>query len=185
MEITRTPAGTRSGPDHWFTGQVWMEELAAPPAPSRVHALRVHFTPGARTAWHRHALGQVLYVTEGVGLVQRRGAPPQTIRAGDVVWFEPDEDHWHGAAPDHFMTHIAIHELDHARGRRRLGRSGHRRRVPADRLGRVTPDAGAGRSTGGAQHDGVDRPAGTSPARRNRGARRRPETKWRIAGSNR
>jgi len=112
VEITRTPAGTRSGPEHWFTGQVWLEELAAPPAPSRVHALRVHFTPGARTAWHRHALGQVLYVTEGIGLVQRRGAPPETIRSGDVVWFEPDEDHWHGAAPNHFMTHIAIHELD-------------------------------------------------------------------------
>jgi quercetin dioxygenase-like cupin family protein len=112
VEITRTPAGTRPGPAHWFTGQVWMEDLAAPPAPSRVHALRVHFPPGARTAWHRHALGQVLYVTEGIGLVQRRGAPPQVIRAGDVVWFEPDEDHWHGAAPDHFMTHIAIHELN-------------------------------------------------------------------------
>jgi quercetin dioxygenase-like cupin family protein len=111
VKITQIPGATRSGPEDWFTGQVWMEELAAPPAPSRVHLLRVHFTPGARTAWHRHGLGQVLYVTEGVGLVQRRGTPPRVIRAGDVVWFEPDEDHWHGAAPDHFMTHLALHEL--------------------------------------------------------------------------
>ena len=111
LEITRTPSATRLGPDHWFTGQVWMEELAAPPSPSRVHLLRVHFTPGARTAWHTHGLGQILYVTEGVGLVQRRGGPVQIIRAGDVVHFAPNEDHWHGAHPDHFMTHLALHEL--------------------------------------------------------------------------
>ncbi len=111
VNVTRTHSDTRPGPDHWFTGQVWMEELAAPPAPSRVHMLRVHFTPGARTAWHRHGLGQILYVTEGIGLVQRRGEPPRIIRAGDVVWFEPDEEHWHGAAPNHFMTHLALHEL--------------------------------------------------------------------------
>lgn len=112
MEITRTLTPTRRGPDHWFTGEVWLEDIADPPAPSRMHMLRVHFPPGARTAWHRHGLGQVLYVTEGVGLVQRRGAAPQLIRAGDIVWFAPGEEHWHGASPDHFMTHLALHELD-------------------------------------------------------------------------
>jgi quercetin dioxygenase-like cupin family protein len=87
-----------------------MDELAAPPAPARLHLVRVYFSPGARTAWHRHPLGQILYVTEGIGLAQRRGAAPQVIRSGDVVRFAPDEEHWHGAGPEHFMTHLAVHE---------------------------------------------------------------------------
>ena len=110
MEITRTHPETRPGPAEWFTGQVWIDDIAAPPPPSRLHIVSVHFTPGARTAWHTHPLGQVLHVTEGAGLAQRRGAPAEVIRAGDTVRFAPGEEHWHGAAPDHFMTHLALHE---------------------------------------------------------------------------
>jgi quercetin dioxygenase-like cupin family protein len=72
----------------------------------------VHFTPGARTAWHTHPLGQTIYVTEGVGLCQQRGGPVEVLRPGDRVFFEPDEDHWHGAAPDRLMTHIAMQQQD-------------------------------------------------------------------------
>jgi quercetin dioxygenase-like cupin family protein len=72
----------------------------------------VHFTPGARTAWHTHALGQTLFVIEGVGLCQRRGGPVEVIRAGDRVSFEPGEEHWHGAAATRFMAHLAINEVD-------------------------------------------------------------------------
>ena len=76
--------------------------------PSRMASGCVHFTPGARTAWHSHALGQTLYVTEGTGLVQSRGEPVVTIRAGDIIHTPPEEWHWHGAAPDQFMTHLSI-----------------------------------------------------------------------------
>ena len=70
----------------------------------------MHFTPGARTAWHTHDGGQTLYVTEGEGRVQSRGEPAATIRPGDVVHTPSGEWHWHGAAPDHFMTHVSLTE---------------------------------------------------------------------------
>ncbi len=72
----------------------------------------MHFTPGARTAWHSHPNGQTLYVTEGVGLVARHGSAPREIRTGDRVFFEPGEDHWHGATPKRFMTHISMLDVD-------------------------------------------------------------------------
>jgi quercetin dioxygenase-like cupin family protein len=78
----------------------------------RAQLLSVHFTPGARTAWHKHPHGQVLHVTEGEGRVQTRGGPVETIRAGDTITFEPDEEHWHGASPTTFMTHLALQEAD-------------------------------------------------------------------------
>ena len=78
--------------------------------PSRVRVNNVRFAPGARTAWHSHAVGQTLYVTEGSGLVQARGGDVVELRPGDAVWTPPGEEHWHGAAPEHFMTHIAIWE---------------------------------------------------------------------------
>src|SRR6185295_11349645 len=112
MEIIRSSIDTRKGPDEWFTGDVYIDAVAASPAPARAQANLVHFTPGARTAWHTHALGQTIYVTEGVGLVQRRGGPVEVIRPGDRVFFEPGEDHWHGAAPTRFMTHLAMLEVD-------------------------------------------------------------------------
>jgi quercetin dioxygenase-like cupin family protein len=112
MQITRNSLQTTQGPGDWFTGDVYIDTVAAPTGPSRVGAAMVHFTPGARTAWHTHPFGQTIFVTEGVGRCRRRGGPVEEIRPGDRVYFEPGEDHWHGAAPDRFMTHLAIQEAD-------------------------------------------------------------------------
>ena len=112
MQVTKNGVNTASGPSEWFTGAVFIDPVAAPSGRSRVTASSVHFTPGARTAWHTHPNGQTIFVTEGVGLAQHRGGPIEIIRAGDRVFFEPGEDHWHGAAPGKFMTHIAILEVD-------------------------------------------------------------------------
>jgi quercetin dioxygenase-like cupin family protein len=98
------------GAAEWFTGKVRIDPLFDAPAPARVFGAYVTFEPGARTAWHAHALGQTLVVTAGCGRVQRWGGPVEEIRPGDVVWFEPGEKHWHGAAPTTAMTHIAIVE---------------------------------------------------------------------------
>ncbi len=110
MEITRNSLETVVGPREWFTGNVYFDTIAENPDPSRVRAINVHFTPGSRTAWHTHPLGQVIWITEGVGRVQREGGPVEEVRPGDRVYFEPGENHWHGAAPDRFMVHVAIQE---------------------------------------------------------------------------
>jgi quercetin dioxygenase-like cupin family protein len=113
MEIDRTRSDSVRGPTERFTGEVWLDTIhPGGPPPSRVEALSVHFAPGARTAWHRHPLGQVLYVLEGEGRAQTRGGEMQAIRAGDTIRFAPDEEHWHGAAPGTFMTHLALQEGD-------------------------------------------------------------------------
>lgn len=113
MQITRSSSiRTAPGPGESFTGTVYIDTVAAPSEPSRLGAASVHFTPGARTAWHTHPLGQSIHVTEGVGLCQRRGGRIEVIRPGDSVFFEPGEEHWHGAAPGHFMTHLAMQEAD-------------------------------------------------------------------------
>jgi quercetin dioxygenase-like cupin family protein len=112
MQITRSSIATNRGPADWFTGDVFIDPVASPSEASRVSASNVHFTPGARTAWHTHPHGQTIFVIEGVGLAQRRGGPVEEIRPGDRVFFEPGEDHWHGATPDRFMTHIAMLEVD-------------------------------------------------------------------------
>ena len=112
MEITRNSLQTVVGPSEWFTGPVYVDPVATPAGPSRLSASAVHFTPGARTAWHTHPNGQTIYVTEGVGLVQRRGGEIEVIRPSDRVFFEPGEDHWHGATPTRFMTHLAMLEVD-------------------------------------------------------------------------
>jgi quercetin dioxygenase-like cupin family protein len=112
MQITRSSLPTAKGPTEWFTGDVYIDTVAAATGPSRLGAVLVHFTPGARTAWHTHPLGQTIYVTEGVGRCQRRGGPIEEIRPGDRVFFESGEDHWHGAAPDRFMTHFGMLEVD-------------------------------------------------------------------------
>jgi quercetin dioxygenase-like cupin family protein len=109
MEIQRKQA-TRKGPADEFTGDVWIDSIARGEEPSRVRVSAVRFTPSARTAWHSHALGQTLYVIEGKGLGQRRGGEVIKIRPGDVIYTPADEWHWHGAAPDHFMTHLSITE---------------------------------------------------------------------------
>jgi quercetin dioxygenase-like cupin family protein len=112
MQITRNAIETTPGPSEWFTGAVFLDAVAAPSATSRLSASSVHFTPGARTAWHTHPNGQTIYVTEGLGRCQRRGGPVEVIRSGDRVFFEPGEEHWHGAAPDRFMAHLAMLEVD-------------------------------------------------------------------------
>jgi quercetin dioxygenase-like cupin family protein len=112
MQITRNSLETVVGPSDWFTGTVYIDMLVTPAETSRLQAASVHFTPGARTAWHTHPRGQTICVTEGVGLCQRRGAPIEVIRPGDRVFFEPGEDHWHGAAPNRLMTHLAMVEVD-------------------------------------------------------------------------
>ena len=112
MQLTRSSIETIAGPSEWFTGAVYVDTVTTPTAPSRLQASSVHFTPGARTAWHTHPNGQTIYVTEGVGRCQRRGGPVEVIRPGDRVFFEPGEDHWHGAAPNRFMTHLAMLEVD-------------------------------------------------------------------------
>ena len=105
----RAKAPTTKGPSETFTGDVWVDPIAPASATSPVNVAAVHFTPGARSAWHSHGnSGQTLYVTEGEGLVQTRGEPIIEIRAGDSVYTPADEWHWHGATPDHFMTHLSI-----------------------------------------------------------------------------
>ena len=106
MKILSKPPSV-AGPSEWFTGVVHFDVIA-PGTAARGKVNAVHFAPGARTAWHRHAHGQTLHVTEGVGLTQSRGGDVVVIRPGDTVWCPPGEWHWHGATPDHFMTHLAI-----------------------------------------------------------------------------
>ena len=112
MQITRSTTETAAGPSDWFTGAVFIDAIARPSDASRVFASSVHFTPGARTAWHTHPHGQTIYVLEGVGVAQRRGGPVEVIRPGDSVFFEPGEHHWHGAAATRFMTHLALVQVD-------------------------------------------------------------------------
>jgi mannose-6-phosphate isomerase-like protein (cupin superfamily) len=94
MQATRSGIDTKPGPSEWFTGEVYVDSVAAPSGPSRLRASSVHF------------------VTEGVGLAQRRGGPIEVIRPGYRVFFEPGEDHRHGAAPNRFMTHLAMQQVD-------------------------------------------------------------------------
>ena len=114
MKITRNDTASRPGPSEWFTGAVYLDPVTTPTAGSRLSASSVHFTPEARTAWHTHPHGQTIWVTEGIGLAQRRGGPIEVIRPGDRVFFEPGEDHWHGASSNRFMTHLAMLEVDDA-----------------------------------------------------------------------
>jgi quercetin dioxygenase-like cupin family protein len=110
MELIDKPLTTK-GPAEWFTGDVYVDGITQV-HDSAVNISAVHFTPCAHTAWHRHTIGQTLYVTEGEGRVQSRGGPVITIRPGDVIRITGGEEHWHGAAPGRFMTHIALTEGD-------------------------------------------------------------------------
>jgi quercetin dioxygenase-like cupin family protein len=104
-----------ASPDY-FTGAVHMQPvITEASAPSRVRAVTIDFEPGARTAWHTHPAGQTLYVLSGSGLAQVWGGPVQSIKAGDTVWFEPGEKHWHGAATDSAMSHLAVQEFHEGR----------------------------------------------------------------------
>jgi quercetin dioxygenase-like cupin family protein len=101
---------TVKGPPEMFTGDVWFDVIAKDEEPSRLRVNMVRFAPCARTAWHAHALGQTLHVTEGLGRVRSRGGGVVVIRPGDTIYTPPGEWHWHGAAFDHFMSHLAMWE---------------------------------------------------------------------------
>lgn len=110
MHRLATPSTTHA-PAEWFTGDVWFDVLARAEGPARLRVNTVRFSPCARTAWHSHALGQTLHVTEGVGLVATRDEVI-VMRPGDSVWTPPGQEHWHGAVDDRFMTHLAMWEGD-------------------------------------------------------------------------
>ena len=116
MEITRTDTvKSRLADPAYFTGRVWQEPVIGDGAGTDVRALRVTFEPGARTAWHTHPRGQTLHVLSGEGLIATRDGARDVIRAGDTVWIPPGEEHWHGAAPDRMMCHLAIQEIGDGR----------------------------------------------------------------------
>lgn len=111
MDIKRNGSQpSAKGSAEWFTGNVQIEPLHQAPTPARVSISNVTFEPGTRTAWHSHSLGQTLIVTAGSGRAQSWEKPVEKIQPGDVVWFQPGEKHWHGAAPTTAMTHISIVE---------------------------------------------------------------------------
>jgi quercetin dioxygenase-like cupin family protein len=109
MEVLRKQPSTKGEPKT-FIGDAWFDLIVRGESPSRVRASVVHFAPGARNAWHAHAVGQTFHVTEGIGRTQARGGEIMEVHAGDTVHTPPGEWHWHGAAPDHFMTHITVYE---------------------------------------------------------------------------
>jgi quercetin dioxygenase-like cupin family protein len=111
MELLQRPATTKL-PAEAFTGDAWADVVYRGQDPSRARVNVVRFAPGARTAWHSHGLGQALYIVEGVALIQSRGGRILQAHPGDVVWTPPGEQHWHGAAPDQFMVHLALWEGD-------------------------------------------------------------------------
>lgn len=111
MKIRRIESQrSKRGSTDWFTGAVRIQPLFDAPEPARVRGASVKFEPGARTAWHTHPLGQTLIVTSGLGWAQSDGGTIEEIRPGDVIWFGPNEKHWHGATPINALTHIAIQE---------------------------------------------------------------------------
>jgi quercetin dioxygenase-like cupin family protein len=111
MEITRVGSQpSYKGPADWFTGSVRVDPLFEANEARRGAAATVTFEPGARTAWHTHPLGQTLIIVSGCGWVQREGSAVEEVHPGDVVWFEPNEKHWHGATATNGMSHIATQE---------------------------------------------------------------------------
>ena len=109
MNVLPKPT-TVKGPAEWFTGDVYFDAYYRGDEPSRARLNLVRFTPGAHTAWHRHAVGQTLHVTEGIGYVQARDGELVEIHPGDTIYTPPGEWHWHGATPDNFMSHLALWE---------------------------------------------------------------------------
>ena len=109
MRILDTPPTTKAGAET-FVGDAWIDLIVRGESPSRLRAAMVRFAPGARNAWHLHAVGQTVHVMEGAGRIQSRGGEIVEMHAGDTVWTPAGEWHWHGAAPDRFMTHLAIWE---------------------------------------------------------------------------
>jgi quercetin dioxygenase-like cupin family protein len=112
MYISDHRTSTQQGDTQYFTGEVWMDELAAPGEHTRLGMLRVHFAPGAHTNWHKHPCGQILHVIGGVGLIQARGGEIRTLSPGDTAITPAEEWHWHGAATDTMMTMISVQGAD-------------------------------------------------------------------------
>ena len=113
MDIQRNASkSSAQGPEEYFTGAVRIDSPFQAPEPAKTGGAIVTFEPGARTAWHTHPLGQTLIITAGLGWAQQEGEPKQELCPGDVVWFGPDEKHWHGATDSNAMTHIAIAESE-------------------------------------------------------------------------
>jgi quercetin dioxygenase-like cupin family protein len=111
MEIKRNGSqASAKGQADYFTGTVRIDQPFQAAEPARVRGALVTFEPGARTAWHTHPLGQTLIVTAGCGWAQREGGPVEEIRPGDVIWFDANEKHWHGATLSTAITHLAIQE---------------------------------------------------------------------------
>ncbi len=111
MRISRVGSkASKPGPADWFTGAVRIDSPFQAEEPSHVNVATVTFEPGARTAWHRHPLGQTLLILSGLGWAQRDGGPVEEVRPGDIVWFSPQEKHWHGASAEAAMSHVAIQE---------------------------------------------------------------------------
>ena len=111
MELLKQPPTTKA-PAQMFSGDAWFDVIYRGEEPSRSRANMVKFAPGARTAWHAHGMGQTLYIVEGVALIQSRGAEIVEAHPGDIIWTPPGEEHWHGAAPGRFMSHLALWETD-------------------------------------------------------------------------
>lgn len=109
--IPSTARASRRGSKDYFSGVVWIDEIATCGPPSRLSINSVTFEPAARTAWHTHPISQVLHVVSGIGRVQKHGEPIQTIRPGDTVIIAAGEKHWHGAAPDRMFVHLAVQEI--------------------------------------------------------------------------
>jgi len=111
MTVVRAGSrATKQGAAANFTGVVWQDEVIVGKAPSRMRATMVSFTPGARTAWHSHPVGQVLYCVSGVGRLCLKGEPPRVLNPGDTGIIPPNTLHWHGAAPDRLFAHLAMSE---------------------------------------------------------------------------
>ena len=139
MEVTgAAERPSARGPAEWFTGEVWMDEIASLPGPGPVRALRVHFTPGARTAWHAHPLGQVLHIVEGVGRVQSESGPVRQVRPGDTVVAGPGEKALARRGP----RPPDVPPRDRGGGDR-LARARHRRGLPGNARPLVTAAAGS------------------------------------------
>jgi quercetin dioxygenase-like cupin family protein len=111
MEVRPKPSSVKGTPDK-FIGDVWFDSISDDSGSWPLRASVVHFAPGARNPWHAHAFGQTLHVLEGIGRTQARGGKVIEIRAGDTIVTSPNEWHWHGAAPDHLMSHLTLYEAD-------------------------------------------------------------------------
>lgn len=133
---------TRAANPDYFTGSVWQEPVIVTPTPVEVMALTVGFAPGARTHWHTHPAGQTLHVLSGRGIVARRGSEAVAIRPGDTVWIEPDEEHWHGAAPARAMVHLAMQQFVEGSGATWLEPVSEEDYAAAARDAGLAPDAG-------------------------------------------